>query len=386
MALTNNSIASISGALLSLLILCAAGIAQQPRSKQATGRMQRSSAVQPAAIQLAPSVLSHDYDETLAPGATASILQSQGTFVGEQWEHSQADLHSLGCDSCGMATQCCCNPIGALFDWSRVDLWVGVTSFNGAANFMSSGSPGSPGEVEGNVGFQQGFNFGSRVPSLLSGQVGSQLGMRFTHTNLDGSGAGDDNRTQMFLTAGLFRRVDYGLQGGLVIDYLHDDWLYKSDLVQLRGELSYLFSPCHDFGFRFTDSQRVDESEVRVRGATALQNIRLSGLNNYRFFYRYRFSERGRGLAELQAGFTEDSGAVLGVSLKTPLQGQLGLETSAVYLLPPSDAAVPYRDEAWSMGMAIVWTPGRIFGTGRDYYRPLMDVADNGSFLVRHSR
>ncbi len=335
--------------------------------------------VQPASVQLLS-----EHDVILAPGVSAPLNEFGGVEEVEMWgaEHSVLEL---GCDSCGMASQCCCNPVGALFDWSRADVWFGMNAFTGAANFLTTGSD-ARGQVEGNFGFQEGFNFGSRVPSLLSGQVGSQIGMRFTHTQLDGSIVGDDSRNQMFLTAGLFRRVDYGLQGGLVVDYLHDDWIYQADLVQLRGELSFLFSPCHDFGFRFTDSQQVEELDVTIRGAAAPLSIQLAALNNYRFFYRYRFSERGRGLAELQAGFTEDSGAVLGVSLKTPLQGQLGLETSATYLLPADDAIEPYQSESWNLGIGFVWTPGRLFGTGRDYYRPLLDVADNGSFLTRLRR
>jgi hypothetical protein len=343
-------------------------VATSPRKKP-------SEAVRQASVQM-----SNSYEATLAP---ATMLEEQIILDDNQFHDA-----SLGCDSCGMSTTCCCNPVGFLLDWSRADLWMGVTSFSSPANFLTANNLGSNnnGQIEGSFGFQEGFNFGARLPSLLAGQMGSQVGMRFTHTQLDGTSAGADNRTQAFVTAGLFRRVDYGLQGGLVVDYLHDDWVYKADLVQLRGELSFLLSPCHDLGFRFTDSQQVDDTDATIAGLTAPVTIQLSSLNNYRFFYRYRFSERGRGLAELQAGFTEDSGAILGVSLKTPLQNQLGLETHATYLMPPSDTDQPYVSEGWNVGMAIVWTPGRVFGTARDYYRPLMDVADNGSFLMKMVR
>jgi hypothetical protein len=237
--------------------------------------------------------------------------------------------------------------------------------------------------VGGSQGFQEGFNFGSRLPSLLAGQVGSQIGLRMTHTQLDGTTAGDDNRTQLFLTTGLFRRVDYGLQGGLVLDYLHDDWVYKADLLQLRGELSFLLSPCHDLGFRFTDSQQTDDTEAILGGRTTPLLLQLAALNTYRFFYRYRFGEGGRGLAEFQAGFTEDSAAVLGANIEVPLHDELGLDAGVMYATPPSDAALPYANEGWNLGLAIVWTPGRSFGTQRDYYRPLFDVADNGSLISK---
>ncbi len=327
--------------------------------------------------QRASGETADSYEETLAPGAT----QSTPELLPKQASR-QSGENDLGCDHCGMSNGCCCYAPGYLLDWRRADLWVGVSSFTGPGNFLTTGAS-SDGQVEGSFGFQEGFNFGARLPSLLRGQMGSQIGMRFTHTQIDGTAAGTDSRTQAFMTAGLFRRVDYGFQGGLVVDYLHDDWVYQADLVQLRGELSFLFSACHDFGFRFTDSQQTDDVSAVLRGSATPVARRLAALNTYRFFYRYRFSDLGRGLAELSAGFTEDSGGVLGLDLKTPLQGQLGLETKATYVIPSRGAAVPYAEEGWNLGVAIVWTPGRIFGTQRDYYRPLLDVADNGSLLSK---
>jgi hypothetical protein len=51
----------------------------------------------------------------------------------------------------------------------------------------------------------------------------------------------------------------------------------------------------------------------------------------------------------------------------------------------PGDAVtnVDHQHEQWQIGMAFVWS----FGvsnrrTGNDYYRPLFEVADPGSFFV----
>jgi hypothetical protein len=32
--------------------------------------------------------------------------------------------------------------------------------------------------------------------------------------------------------------------------------------------------------------------------------------------------------------------------------------------------------------MSLVWYPGRLWGAGDYYYRPLFRVADNGNFLI----
>ncbi len=347
----------------------------------------RTSVRQASAIQHGP---------TLAPAASQGAHESISVMDSAEYDlahegHFASNAHFAdnaaygscdGCDSCGGIDSCCCAPGGFLFDWTRADVWAGTVGYTVPSNILSSAN-NSTGAVEGSFGFQEGFNFGTRLPSLLCGQVGSQLGARFIQSQLNGSAAGVDNRNQAFVTGGLFRRVDYGFQGGLVVDYLHDDWIYKADLLQLRGELSFLLSPCHELGFRFTDSQQTDATSYQVPGASAATEIQLTTLNTYRGFYRFRFSEQARGQAELQAGWTEDSGAILGLSLLTPLQSQVGLATNANYLIPQRDAAPEFAFEGWNISLAIVWTPGRPFGLARDYYRPLFEVADNGSMISK---
>ncbi len=303
-------------------------------------------------------------------------------FAEPACEESDNTSNTTGCDSCGNSDVCCCLSTGFLFDWSRAEIWIGTTGFTLPGSILTTAN-NSTGAIEGSFGFQEGFNFGNRLPSLLCGQVGSQLGARFIQAQLDGSEAGADRRNQAFVTGGLFRRVDYGLQCGLVVDYLHDDWIYKADLLQLRGELSYLLSPCHELGFRFTDSQQIDNTSYRLPNQSASTDISLTTLNTYSGFYRIRMGEQARSQAELQAGWTEDSGTILGLNLQTPLQHQVGLATNATYLIPSNDISPSYASEGWNISVALVWTPGRTFGMARDYYRPLFDVASNGSMISK---
>jgi hypothetical protein len=265
-------------------------------------------------------------------------------------------------------------------DWSRADLWIGTSGFTNPASAFVNGT-NTVGQVEGSFGFQEGFNFGSQLPSLLSGQVGAQLGMRFVQSNLDGSGVSDASRNQMFATAGLFRRVDYGFQGGLVVDYLRDQWVYNADLWQLRGELSFLFSPAHEVGFRFTDDGRTHRQTVVLSPGTSL-DIELQPLDTYRLFGRLRFGHCAANTAEIQLGTSGDGGLLLGCLLQNPLSGQIGLETAATYFMPQASVTNADTREAWNLSLALVWTPGRMFGTQRDYNRPLFEVAGNGSFIA----
>ncbi len=357
----------------------------EQRAGASQSRARRSHAeVRTAAVEIyddfGDQATLHDYQPELLPGITNfSPHHSGDEFYDNSGEIAACDP----CQQCGAREFCHCRPFGWLLDWSRADLWLGTSGFSGAGGFLGDRA-GAAGQVAGSFGFQEGFNFGTRLPGVLGGQLGSQLGMRFTQSQLDGTTAGNDHRTQTFVTAGIFRRVDYGVQGGLVVDYLHDDWVYKADLLQLRGELSFLFSPCHDFGFRFTDSQQTDDVQAKIGANASPVDLRLASLNTYRFFYRARFGANSAGVGEINAGFTEDSAAILGASLRAPLQNQVGLDISSSYLLPPSDALMPYTQEGWNLSMALVWTPGRCFGGDRDYYRPLLDVAGNGSLWARH--
>ncbi len=209
--------------------------------------------------------------------------------LDSQVSHEQAfDEHAL-CNSQ------CCSPLGHLLDWSRCDLFLGTTGFSNPTNFLTTGT-NTVGQVEGNFGFQQGINFGNCVPGLLGGQVGAQLGLRAVQSQLNGNAAGNDARTQLFATGGLFRRVDFGVQGGLVVDYLHDDWLAVVDLAQLRGELSFAMSPCHEGGFRFTSSLNTHESDARLAGLLAPTTVKLTALDSYRFFYRCSLGDEGARL------------------------------------------------------------------------------------------
>jgi hypothetical protein len=265
-------------------------------------------------------------------------------------------------------------------DWTRVDLWAGTTAFTNPANSFTNGAA-TVGQAEGAFGFQQGFNFGSQMPSLLSGQLGAQLGMRFVQSNLNGSEDFDGSRNQMFATGGLFRRVDYGFQGGAVFDFVRDQWIYKGDLWQLRSELSFLFSPAHELGFRFTDGGSTHRQRIRLASGTDV-NVVLEPMDTYRLFGRLRFGNCAANLAEVQLGTSRDGGLLLGTLLQNPLSGQVGLETAATYFIPQASVSNADTREAWNLSLSLVWTPGRSFGTRRDYYRPLFEVAGNSSFIA----
>ncbi|RMF45481.1 MAG: hypothetical protein D6753_00020 [Planctomycetota bacterium] len=382
--------------LLSIIAIGSLDVAAWGQSGGDRGRATVSSArISPAARRLNSGRASRTGTATTARPASHRPVRAAG-YEEEIIGPSVIEMHDsasesnppsnamepseFGCATCGMEYDCVCRPDCYFLDWSRSDILVGAAGFKTQANYLTTGG-NDDGQVEGSFGFQEGINFGSRIPGFFYGQLGGQVGVRFVHAQLEGSTASADRRNQAFLTAGLFRRVDYGWQGGLVADYMRDDWFYKTDLLQLRGELSFVCDPCHELGFRFTDSQKTKTFTANLDSGPILAT--LSSLDTYRFFYRLRFGPAGRGSGEAYAGWSEDSDGMLGLHLNTPLHGQCGLSTAFDYIIPRDGVASPFANEGWNLSMALTWTPGRLFGTGRDYYRPLFEIADNGSMFTR---
>lgn len=403
-------VAAVMSVTLVGLACCSSQASAQ--SSQASTASQASMATQPTLRMTGTNTVrkvqkKSDSTSTLLLGASsvvpASSILSDTQSIVQSASHEEVliptamhsdDASVVACDDCSLGPNASesmydyivsdkqCGSHYFLFDWSRADLWVGTSSFVNPSSTFTNAAGTNVGQVEGAFGFQEGFNFGSQLPSLLSGQVGSQIGMRFVQSNLAGTQLSNSSRNQMFATAGLFRRVDYGFQGGVVFDYLHDQWIERVDLAQLRGELSFLFSPAHEIGFRFTENGRTSQQQVRIPSSGTTVTSQLRTLDTYRLFGRRRFGPCAASVVEAHLGTSNDGGVLLGLLMQNPLSGQLGLEASANYFIPKSSLAQKDMHEAWSIGMAIVWTPGRNFGMQRDYYRPLFEVAGSGTLIA----
>jgi hypothetical protein len=255
----------------------------------------------------------------------------------------------------------------------------GVQGFTGPANRGGSGS----------FGFHEGFNWGIPIGGFMAGQFGAN----WVQSNFDGNYLTTDTRNQIFATAGLYRRVDWGFQGGLVVDYLHDGWDYSADLLQLRGELSWLWCGRNEIGFWFTagvnDANNLvvrqpvfDGSGNNIRFASSPATLAVNDI--YAFFFRRQFASGGQG--RLYGGFTGHAQGLVGGDATLPLNAHWSLRSNFIYAAPGgSDTAADPRfaRESWNVGISLVWTPCARSGCGPNYCRPLFNVADNGSFLTR---
>lgn len=326
----------------------------------------------------------------LSHGGEALCGLEAGCGIEPQHGWSPQCDHCSGpapCDSCDSLVGCDA-PYGApvflpflRIDWSQFEFFGGVHSFSGPANFAGAGAAIAR-DGTGSFGLQEGFNYAA--PSYILGRTLSwQMGLRASQTNASGAEFTDESRSQLFFTGGLFRRVDYGFQGGVVADYLYDDWYTSLGLVQLRAQLSWMLDPRHEFGYGLMANVGGDEGSgtiINNAGASVAVQLAMEPLDQHRFFYRYYF--RKTGSLELFAGFSEQSDGLLGMSTEVPLLDGLGLRTGFVYLNPDvSGTEVDNQEESWNLGLSFVWYPCGSLARSR-YDRPLFEVADNGTLLL----
>jgi hypothetical protein len=281
-----------------------------------------------------------------------------------------------GGDCCGGGgcAQCCLIPCPVL-SLDNFEFFTGVHGFTGPKNRGQSGS----------FGFHGGFNWGAPIP-CSAGSLGAQIGVNAAFSNFSGGSFTEQDRNQIFVTGGLFRRVDWGLQGGLVVDYQTDRWYTDTDLAQVRGEVSWMFPCTHELGFWFTADTNDDTQISTFSGTTSSVSETWRATNLYAFFYRHRFGGDDGATGRFYAGFSGESDGLIGGDLRLPLNCDWALETGFTYLVPEQAATGSsgggHEFESWNVGVSLVWYPGCRKAFGNDYYRPLFNVANNGSFMV----
>ena len=325
----------------------------------------------------------------------------EGEFIEGQYiegEYIEGDYVDGGCSTCGDAggyfEDSCCGRGGCapgpcwLTGFGEIlrkgEYFGGATAFRSDL-FLAPGGRNSSLTSDPSHGFYQGFNLGVPLCRLTCGFLSGQFGARWTQSNFNGSENTTEDRKQVFVTAGLYRRVDYGLQSGLVVDYLRDDWFAPNvEVTQIRGDLGWVYPSGSTLGFRFASS--VDESvNSGIYAGNAFTDMVSRTNDNYRFYYRYE-PQQG-GYYDGYLGWSDSQQTVVGLDFDLPVRDRMAMQAGFVYYL--NDDEVPdnsgfeggYVGEAYNFYVGFVFRPqGR--STYRSYDRPLLPVADNGSMLL----
>lgn len=306
---------------------------------------------------------------SMHPGAGPEMIVS---------EHGGRSCDSCTGDGCNACGDVFCFPLCFELPLDNLSLRAGAQGFKGPLN----------GGMDGSFGFLYGLNWGAPVALARNSGIGAQIGFNASHANLYEASYTDHTRDQWFFTTGLFRRVDWGWQGGVVFDHMSDQWYYDIKASQIRGELSWKFKTQGEFGFWFTSSGHTSN----VRGSVMLpgestptaidEDFRPQNL--YAFFYRTPLDICG-GEMRLSAGWSGDEKGLLGADLNIPISQHWAVESNFLFLLPDAQGdTTRNQHETWNIGLNLVWYPRAHAGSaGKSYYRPLFNVADNGTFSMR---
>jgi hypothetical protein len=260
---------------------------------------------------------------------------------------------------------------------------AGVTAFTNDTNLG----------IHGNYGTNEYLNWA--MPFWNAFGVGWQLGWRGTQTNFQPATltVGDTTfrknaRDQNFVTTGFFTRAfeGRGLQGGAVYDYLSDSWLDNADISQIRAEISYVWG-YHELGFWGTanvyDQTGFLGRRRKVQGTASTVDL-------YTGFYRLQFGDANEW--KVWGGGTGDGEGIVGTLLRAPLGRTFAMEGTFTYLIPGQTRSVVidsagattsnFSPAAWNLGLNLVYYPaGRSRRSLASPYRPLFEVADNGSMI-----
>jgi hypothetical protein len=187
------------------------------------------------------------------------------------------------------------------------------------------------------------------------------------------------------VTTGFFTRAfqGRGLQGGAVYDYLSDSYIENVDVAQIRGELSYVWG-YHELGFWGAFNTR---DQLGLVPNAPQPRVTASTVNLYTAFYRLHFGDANE--ARIWGGASDNGQGVVGATVRAPMSRSLALEGAFTYLLPDKSqtvelegSTVTFAPSAWNLSANLVWYPaGRARRSLSSPYRPLFDVADNGSMI-----
>jgi len=249
-----------------------------------------------------------------------------------------------------------------------VTFWGGVHGFRGPRDFIPAGRSDS------NFGFQEGINLSGRAPFLgfLFPDLNYQLGFQAVQSRLHGTETSSDDRGQQFVTAGMFKRTQSGLQFGAVWDSMNDDLDEDVSLHQVRYELSLKTPRGRELGFWGASATNDD-----TVGANTFETT-----GQYCGFYRWNM--KGGNQARIWGGASDDGEGILGADFYAPLNDRWSVQTGFNYLIPDDEDGLPgVSQESWNLGINLVWHWGRRAREGNvSPFRPLFNVADNGWMFV----
>ena len=326
-----------------------------------------------------------------------SMMQGDGGLLMGDYP-AQLHVESFYDDpyACEDDEDLCCIPHGRICAWLRrfgkpYYGWRWYRDFTASAGVTAFTNETDLG-INGNFGTNEYLNWA--MPFWNAFGVGWQLGWRGTQTNFQpatlevGQTTLQKNaRQQNFITTGFFTRAfeGRGLQGGAVYDYMSDTWFDNVDVSQIRGEISYVWG-YHEVGF--WGAANIGDQNT-IFGPVRKQPGVTSTLDLYCGFYRLQFGDANE--LKIWGGGTSEQDGIVGTLVRAPLARSFSMEGTFTYMIPGRTSTIDverggyttnFAPAAWNVGVNLVYYPaGRSRRGLASPYRPLFEVADNGSMI-----
>lgn len=319
----------------------------------------------------------------MLPPSSGQPMDAQGAWEGSQPGCGCANGNcaaggcsdgSCGCDPCDGG--CWARNVSRCFsEWCRADAFRDLSIYAGVQGFKD---PIDLGE-NGDFGFHEGANWG--MPLWGCSGVGIQLGFEFDHSDLaPNATVFGDHRNQYFMTGGVFYRPtrECGWQGGIVWDYLDDEFYDSVKVGQLRGNLSYVVD-WSEVGFEFAVGVHSDKTST-IPFDTGIGTI-YQPVDLYTLYYGRRLANGGE--FKVYGGLADGLGGIVGSTLDIAISDSFSLQGDFSYIIADHVPAGQIPGESANLAFSIVWHPGcHARDTFDSAYRPLFNVADNSSFIV----
>jgi len=288
----------------------------------------------------------------------------------------------------------CCDP--CLGNWHE-----NTVIFGGFDTLKSLGDRitninGGTGALTGSVGALAGFNTGVALgDSGLRGQIGGSIGAYDPKGRIRLVPQSTDTEDQQFVTAGVYKRGDMQhdcdpLSYGVVVDgFFAQNWGVNANAIslgQVRGIVGYALSKRSEVGSFATVNAWDDRAAVTVAGAPGVQRT-IRAANQINAYYRYN-TDFGGSLMAYVGGFDnrDIQSWQFGLNGEAPLSHYCSLYGNFNYAAPHEPRGpAGSGEEQYSIQFGLCY----YFG-GKAVSRtvtgqrglPLLDVANNGSFLV----
>jgi hypothetical protein len=289
-----------------------------------------------------------------------------------------------GCQDCGgsRGSTCgepcepygACGPAGCPWTW-----YENLSLMGGAQGFKGPVDEGR----NGNFGFNYGANWGGPLWNQMG--IGYQVGGRIVHSNFQGNQTlgviSEDDRTQYFVTAGIFHRPRSTIwQWGVVIDWLDDSYYLDMSMAQIRAELALVNRWGNEIGFKVASGTDSDSAQRIVNMMLITETWEPT--DRYEMFLRRHFAGGGEG--RISGGASGNGDGLLGLDFWFPFASNCAMEGGVSYLKPHEGRGLEGQpQEQWGISINLVWYPGHTARTASgSRWRPLMGVADNSSMFV----